>query len=331
MGGVATGADVRVNIQFEEPGNYRTLDTTREPFVPGANGTLDSAEAVNQITRITSFSEETAIELKAGPFDGAWSLSWDLTSPWYLEALFGPPSTTDNGDGSYTHTYDLSGNYPLPFQLFEGYETSTTAERQLEGCVPGTITVEPSTDDDGGSRVTMEGFYAYEETDTDVSLTSQDSVDESVLNYSDATLKVDGTAEAIVQNANLNMTWGASNAIQAFGSRFAIEYLVGSFEPELNYSKLKQDAAALQDVYGGASASVVQEDVTNKVSAELALDNGSAAGSGINKHVFSLSGTKPESYGEDGVGDPTAPITENLVRMLTDVSVDVTNETASPP
>jgi len=332
MGGVLTGGDVRVNIQYEESDNYRTLDSTRDPFVPGANGTLDSAEAVNQITRITNFSKEVAIELKEGNFDGAWSLSWDLVSPWYLESVFGAPDTTDNGDGSYTHTYDITDSDPTPFQLFEGYETSTTAERVLKGCVPGSITVEPSTDDDGGSRVTMEGFYAIEETDTDVTLTDQDDPDGKVLNYTDAELTVDGTAEAIMQQASLNISWGASNAIQAFGSRFAIDYLVGSFEPMIDYSKLKTDAAALQDVYGGASATVVQEDLDNSVGTTLTFDNGDAAGSGINKHVFSLTGTKPESYDDsDGVGDATTAIAENLSRMALDCTVEVTNETASPP
>lgn len=330
MGGVLTGADVRVNIQYEEPDNYRTLDSNRDPFVPGANGSLDTAEATNQITRITNFSKEVAVELKEGNFDGAWALSWDLSSPWYLESVFGAPNTTDNGDGSYTHTYDISNADPTPFQIFEGYETSTTAERVLKGCVPGSITVEPSTDDDGGSRVTMEGFYAIETADTGVSLTSQDDPGK-VLNYTDAELQVDGSAEAIMQSASLDLSWGATNAIQAFNSRFAIDYLVGSFEPMIDYSKLKQDAAALQDVYGGASATVVQEDLDNSVGTTMTFDNGSSAGSGINKHVFSATGTKPESYGEDGVGDPTSEIAENLNRMITDVTVDVTNETASPP
>ncbi|GGO03488.1 hypothetical protein [Haloarcula pellucida] len=329
MGGVLTGAGTRVNIQWES--DFRSAESNPSPFVPGAGGTLDTAEAVNNITRITNFSKDVAAAMKAGAFEGAWSLSWDLTTPWWLRSIFGTPNTTDNGDGSHTHAYSLSSGDPDSFQILEGYETSTTAERALKGCVTGSARIEPSVDDDGGSRVTMEGFYAIEDTSTGVSLTSQDTIDEEVLNYADATLKRDGTAEALVQNATLDLSWEASRAIQTFGSRFATEYLVGLFSPTLDYSKLKTDAAALQDVYGGASATVVQEDIENSVSAELSLDNGKAAGSGINQHVYSLSGTYPESYGEDGIGQPTEAITENLSRPTTNVTVNVTNETATPP
>jgi len=323
------GGDVRVNLQYEDPSAYKTLDTARSPFVPGSSGTLESAEAVNNITRITNFASDVAVAMKEAGFDGAWSLSFGLTNPWWLESIYGAPSTTDNGDGSYTHSYSLGE--PTPFQLFEGYETSTRAERTLQGCVPGRASIGPSVDEDGETRITMEGFYATEDTQTGVTLTTQDGLDDDALDYSDATLKRGGSAEAIVQDATLELAWEQSEVIRGFGSRVAIDFLVGLFAPNLDYSKLKQDAATIQDLYGGASATTVQESMDNEASAELALDNGKSAGSGINKHVYSLSTTLPDSYNEDGPGNPNAAIVEQLSRPAADATVSVTNETASPP
>ena len=158
--GVLDGSEVRVNMQYEEAGNYLTLDSTRDPFVPGSSGTLETAEATNNIVRITNFSEEVAVTLKESGFDGAWSLSFGLTNPWWLESIYGSPSTTDNADGSYTHDYSLANGDARSFQVFEGYETSTKAERKLQGCVTGRVSIEPSVTEDGETRVTMEGFYA---------------------------------------------------------------------------------------------------------------------------------------------------------------------------
>lgn len=326
--GVATGADTRVNLQFEESGNYTTLDSSRSPFVPGGSGSLDTAQAANRIVRITNFSKDVAVALEESNFEGAFAMSWVLTNPWWLEGIFGSPTTVDNSDGSWTHTYSLGS--PLPFYIFEGYETSTTAERELKGCVPRGVQLQPEVGEDGGTRVTMDGFYATEETNTSVTLTSQDGLDDDVLDYADATLKRDGSAEALVQSATLSYGWRTAEPIYTFGQRTATDFVAGLLTPTLEYAKLKQDAATLQDVYGGASATTVQGDVTNKVSCELAWDNGAAAGSGINKHVYSLSTTAPASY-DDGGFSPASAITEQLNRTVTDVTVDVTNETSAAP
>jgi hypothetical protein len=329
--GVLDGSEVRVNMQYEEAGNYLTLDGTRSPFVPGSSGTLETAEATNNIVRITNFSKEVAVALKESNFDGAWSLSFGLTNPWWLESIYGSPSTTDNADGSYTHDYSLANGDARSFQIFEGYETSTKAERELQGCVTGRVAIEPSVTEDGETRVTMEGFYATEETNTGVTLTSQDGIDDDVLDYGDAALKRDGSTEALVQDATLELAWETAEVIRAFGSRVGVDFLLGLFTPSLDHSKIKQDADTLQDVYGGASATVVQESMDNSVSAELSFDNGVSAGSGINKHVYSLTSTLPNSYGEEGVGDANTALAESLNRPSTDAAASVTNETQSPP
>jgi hypothetical protein len=323
--GALTGAGTRVNWIREDSFTTAVLNPT--PKVPGANATLDTAEATNNGTRIYLPASRTAVDIKAGSFDGAWAISGALTNPWWLETIYGSPNTTDNGDGTYTHTFEMGE--PTSFQILEGYETSTTAERALKGCVPARAVFDPSVGEDGVVPFTWEGFYATESVDTDVSLTSQDTLDHDEFDYSDAQLDVDGTEQAIVQNASVELVVDPVEGIDAFGSRFAIDYVAGAFNPVVDYTKVKRDADALQQVYGGTTS--MQEEVP-QAPLTLDFDNGKAAGSGKNQVTFNGTGSFAESYGEEGPpGDPTARIDENLNRMLEDISVDATNETATPP
>lgn len=321
---VLTGGETRVNTQWESA--YKTLDGTASPFVPLANGSLDTAEATNNGTRATLPGSNVAVSIEPGTFDGAWALSGWLVDPWLLRSVYGAPTTVDNLDGSYTHTYSLGE--PDSFQLFEGYETSTTAERALKGCVTARVGVDPTVGQGAGIPATFEGFYATEDVSTAVTLKTQDTTDADLLHYGDLTLKRGGVAEAIVQNATLDLAWDPIEPIQAFGSRFALDFMAGLFTPTINYTQIKQDADALQDVYGGSTS--MQEDIpTAKV--ELNADNGVAAGSGINQLNFEGSGSSfPESYG-DAAGNPRNPIEENLNRLITDIDVKATNEVATAP
>lgn len=323
---VLTGAGTRVNIQWES--SYGSVESSPSPFVPGADCTLDTAEATNNGQRITLPGSRTTVQIEEGTFDGGWAISGRLTNPWLFRSIYGTPSTTDNGDGTYTHTYDLGE--PDSFQILEGYETSQNDERTLKGCAAARFAVDPTVDDGGGIPFTWEGFYAADDDlNTSASLTTQDTLDENPLNYADATVNLDSTAESIVQSASMELAWDPIEPIQAFGSRFATDFVAGLFTPTVDYSKIKQDSDSLQDVFGGSTS--MQEDIENTKSFQLDLDNGKSAGSGQNRILFDCGVTFPESYGEDGPGDPRAAIQENLNRMIEDVTVKATNETSSPP
>jgi len=323
---VATGADTTVYWIRESDYKIAASDPTPHNF--GANGQLTTREAVNNGTRIYLPYSRQAVDIKAGTFEGSFAVDFALTNPWFFELLMGPPDTTDNGDGTHTHTFSMGE--PTSFQLIEGYELAAgNDEAGLQGCVPATFTADPSVGQDGVVPCVLEGFYGGEGVDEDVTLTDQPSLSETPLDYGDARLDIDGTTQNIVQDASLSLTLDPLEAIQGFGSRFPIAYLAGAFTPSLDYSKIKQDTDAQQQVYGGSTST--QESVPNDAPLTLDFDNGQSAGSGMNQITFNGSGDFPESYGEEGPGDPTSAITENLSRMLQNVTVDATNETASPP
>lgn len=320
---VDDGGDVRVGILWEDNG-YTSAPNDSSPKVPGGSAQLTTNEATNNGTRITLPATRTSVQIKPGTFDGAWALEWRLTNPWWARAIRGAPSTVDNGDGTYTHTYDGT---PDPFRLVEGYE-SQTKERVLKGCIATSVTAAPAVGDDDGVQMTMEGFYATEHK-TSTSMLSQATLDFDVLGYEDAELLLDSSTQTIMQDASLTLAWENSQPIQGFSSRFAIDYLIGNFAPEIDYTKLKVDDAPLSDIYGGSTS--MSEDIPDDKTLSMEFDNGVAAGSGKNNVAFNATGTLPESYSETGVGDIGAAIEENLSRLIADVDIVATNETATAP
>lgn len=324
---VIDGGDVRVWILWEDNG-YTNSPNDSTPKVPGANARLDTNEATNNGTRVTLPASRTSVTIRPGTFDGAWALSWRLTNPWMFRAIRGSPSTVDNGDGTYTHTYDGT---PDPFRIYEGYEPySDDDERALIGCVARQMTIGPAVGDDDGTQVTMEGFYAKDGLDSPGTLTTQPTLDQEVLGYEDATLDLDGTPQTIMQEASLRLQWPDLEDIVGWGSRFPIDWKAGMFEPDIDYTKIKVGQEPIKRVYGGSTTSI-EEDVDNQQPLAMTLDNGTAAGSGQQIVALNGTGSFPESYGEPGVGNPRSRIDENISELLENVTIDATNETSAAP
>ncbi|UIO98898.1 hypothetical protein Hbl1158_10165 [Halobaculum sp. CBA1158] len=315
---VTTGSDVIINMQWESA-LADGAEADADPFVPGGNAVMDTNEVTNNGTRIYLPASNRAFDIKPGTFEGAWAISFDLTSPWFLRAILGSPTTVDNGDGTYTHTYDGD---PEPFQLLEGYE-GAGVERGVAGCIAQNVTVDPTVDEDT-ARVTMEGFFVDDGYDTPASLTSQAEISKSVLGYEHATLSLDGTEEKIVRDASLSLS-ANTRPYDGFGQRTSIDYFVGAFEPTIDYTKVEDDPSpTLDDVYG-ASGSV---GTPSTKPLTLPFDNGET-GSATNEIEFGCSLTFPESRSEDGAGDSDAALEQTLNRIIGDVVVDATNGNAT--
>jgi hypothetical protein len=318
---VTTGADQHLTMQWESAlADGPAADA--EPFVPGADPVLDTNEATNNGTRVYLPASNRAVDITAGSFEGAFGLSFTLTSPWFLRAILGTPTQSGSGP-TYTYTYDGD---PEPFQLLEGY-VKTGRERALQGCVPQSVVIDPSIDDEK-TPVTVEGFYVDEELLAPTSITAQDDLDEDVLGYDSTTLSLDGATEKIVRSASLRLE-ADTRPFDGFGSRLALDYLVGAFTPSLTYTKVEDDnTSTLTDIYGGADQ--MGETVDTAAPLTLLFDNG-ATGSDTNRIEFGLSGGFPESYGESNAGDPGEPLEENLNRLIEDVTVTATNGQSATP
>jgi hypothetical protein len=315
------GGDVRVFWYRED--SYATnspADTTEKNF--GKDASLQTREIQNNATRVYLPGSDTAVDIKQNQFDGSWAVEFALCNPWWLYFIYGEAS--QSGSNPTTHMYDGD---PSSGQLVEEYDFAdgTTDRSTLYGCVAQRAEISEADDQDYGT-VLLEGFYADEETEEDVTATTQPDHGLTPLDVADASVQLDGAEEVIMRNLTLTLERPNMEPHTGFGSRKPIGYFTGNFAPQVEYTKLKVDSAPQQTVYGGSTS--VQTDVDNLASFTFAYDN---AGSEENQVSFNATNTFPNLYDETGAGDPRQRLEENLSRVITDVSVTATNDTATPP
>lgn len=317
------GSDTRLHLLWEDNG-FLNDPTDATPKSLGKAAQLETLELTRNGTRVFLPASRTAVDIKTGArIDGSWGLRAAVSTPWIYRWIKGAPTTTDNGDGTFTHTYDGT---PDPARLLIGYE-GIGDERTLAGCVPVRAVVETSVDEDLGGIVTMEGFYA-DEPDLSQSLTSQPTSGFDVLDASDATFDLDGAAQTIMQQSTWTLEYPDLGGVVGFGSRLPVDYGIRAFTPEVDYTKLKVDNAPVEDIYDGSAS--LQEDVASSAPLTQEFDNGES-GSAMKRLTLSGTGSFPNSLGESGHGDPQSLIEEDLNRMLTDVTITARNGTETPP
>lgn len=323
MSNVTTGSDVRVHLLHEDNGfNASPSDSTAKPL--GGNPSVDQAEGTNNAVEVMEPATKTPVDIIEQAFEGAWSVTFEYTNPWWLNWVLGVPTSVDNADGSYTYTFD-DANDAQSQQILIGFEESTSL-RTLQGCVPATASVRPTVD--GNAEITLNGAYAEEGVTSPGSLTAQPALQHDVMTFADVTLSQGGTVLGYVQNATLDLTTNIE-LTRELGSRISIDFIQRNLTPRVNWDKFVEAGSTsnLEDMYGGSTS--VQESVDQSAAVTLTFDNGVSAGSGINKVAFNLEGTFPNTVGQSPLGDATAAVTETINRNTTGLSVDATNEQSS--
>lgn len=316
------GHEFRAGFYHEDNGfNVSPSDSDLKPF--GYNARVDRAEGSNNAVQVFEPGTRLPVDIVERNFRGSWSVSFIYTNPWWLDFFFGSPSTTDNGDGSYTHTY--SGEDPRSQQIPIGREPSGK-ERVLTGCIAATASISPTVG--GLAQVTIEGAYAEEDVRDPASIISQPSLNHDPMTYADAVLSIGGSVYGYVQQGSVQLQ-NTIELVDEWGSRVAIDFAPRQLVPTVNFSKINEsgETANLETMYGGSTS--VQSDIENREGATMTLDNGVSAGSGINKLDANMTDTFPNSYAEGGIGDPQADITEQIQRLMDGIDFDATNEVST--
>jgi hypothetical protein len=305
---------------FNSPPN----DSTYKAF--GADARVTQAEGSNQAIQVFEPGNRVPIDIVERLFDGAFSVEFTYTNPWWLNFLFGAPSTANNGDGSHTHSWTPSA--PQPQRIFLANEQDSSDEtRYLGGCMATQVNLSSSVNDMG--RITITGAYADDGTQ-DSTMQSQPNIDLKPMTFADTSLSLGGTTLGYVQQGALQMNREVE-LIPELGTRVPIDFSDRPITPAVNFQKIEEadDNSHLEKMYGASAASSVQEDVSNEEDMKWTFDNGNAAGAGINKLVATMKGTFPESYAQEGLGDPTADVIEQINRLTKGVDFDATNEVSS--
>jgi hypothetical protein len=321
---VYDGSDIRLHFLWEDNG-YDSSPNDSTPKSVGKNGVMETLEATRNGTRVFLPASRIAVDIKSTRVEGSWAINAAVSTPWVFGLIKGRPgSPTDNGDGTFTYTFD---GEPQSAQLLVGYE-GIGDERALGGAVPLRAVIDTSVDEDT-AVLTMEGIYASDSKDTPASLTSQPDSGFDALDFSDARLDLDGTTQTIMQDASLTLEYPDLGGVVGFGSRFFVDYGIGAFEPTIEYSKLKEDNTPTENIYGSSTTSM-QEDLSSSPPLTQELDNGQSGGD-MNRLTFKGTGSFSDTLGEPNLGDPSQRVQEDINKMLQDVTIEARNGVSTAP
>lgn len=322
-----TGAHTTLHYLWEDAGFASSPnDTDNKPF--GGNATLSQMEGSNNVIDIFQPNNRQIEQLIAQHFDGAFTVDFEVSNPWWLRALFGEPTTVDNTDGTYTHTWD--GKNPTPMRITAGYEPPATDSggedrRVLEGCVVSSATVDTSVEDTGS--VSLTGAYANENYSRNTALDPQPDLQYRVLTFAQAALSLEGTTLSLVQDASVEIENNV-DLLRELGTRVAVDYSPKAMVPSVDYTRIRVENSEQDSLYGSQGASTVQEHVAEEGPLQFAFDNGGLGGED-NQMQLDLSGSKLDSLGNENLGNPQEDLQESINRKLRDLSAEATNNTAA--
>ena len=309
---------------LHEDNGFNSSPNDSDPKVFGAEQRLEQAEGSNNATEVMMPASKTPVDVIEQAFNGAWSVSFTYTNPWWLNFIAGAPSTTDNGNGSYTHSWDTSTD-PQSQQIVIGRKDNGK-ERVLTGCVCANATARATVD--GGTEVTLSGAYAEEDVRNPASLETQPSLQHDPMTFHHVDLLFDGSSVALAQEASLDFAPNVS-LVRELGNRIAVDYVGQQLVPQISFGKLIDagETTYLEDLYGGSTS--VQTNIDSTDSMTLSFNNDVSAGNGINTIDFPLTGTFPDSVAENGLGNARETPSQQLNRMMTGIDFDATNEVSS--
>lgn len=307
-----------VLYKFEDAG-FDTSPNDTSFKILGSNAILDTFEGSHEAVRVFN-ADRTAAEIIRQVFDGAWSVSCELSEPpWWLQAVFGSPTSTETATtGLYDHVYDLtSGGDVETLRLYTPTDGFSNVET-LAGCAVASVSVNQSMP--GNPEVTLTGAYAREPFRQSIS-PSVPALAESTFNNRKAELTVGGSTVGRAQTATLDVQTG-TELVGEIGSGQAVDFTPKVFAPDLSFDKIlfeTQTVDLLQRFLDATSTS-----------GKLVYDNGLT---GTDEYVvsFDVTDSFPNQWSESGRNDPEADLMEELQEMGETMTATITEDQAAPP
>lgn len=320
---VSTGAHTRLCYYWEDSfAEDSPTDDDEKPF--GRQAVMTTLEGSNEAVRQFEPGSREAARIIETVFDGSFTVEFQLANPWWLAAIITEASSsTDNGDGTYTHTFD--GEWPETMQIRYGNEV-TLEERVLKGCVLTSAEIDSSVPDE--VMVTVEGAYADEEVEEAADtgeLTDRPSYDHRGYVFKDAVVNRDDDGDlSYLQDASISIT-NTIDIVNELGQRAGVDYSPKEREIDISYSEIVNDSneSNTARLYGDSAASSVQSEVQSEEDIEVTFD---ADGDDI---VFKIGSAMPNTMSVSNVGDPTEDTIQEMVEWASSLTVEATNETES--
>lgn len=312
------GHQTTLSFLHEDNGfNSAPNDTDHKPFGYGA--TADTLDISHNPTRLAEPNDRRAKKVIEQEFSGSWSVSFDLTNPWWLQSIFGAPSAS--GSAPYTYTYGVGvGGSPTSVRIFKG-DDGVGFERVLGGCIVTDASVQ--IDVPGTITVTLNGAFA-DEPDSSISVTDQPALQRDPLQTHETELSRDGSVLGLVQSATLDITTN-DTLLYELGSRNAVTHNPKALDVDLSQTRIKTDVSDRERAYGNDST--LQDSIDNTVPITITADNGKS-GSAYNFVEFQLADVFPSDFSETGIGDRNSDIEAELSEIPVDATVVAENDSS---
>jgi len=307
-----------------------TEDDEPKPF--GGNATLTQFEGSNNAVDIFEPNSREIAQLIAQHFDGSFSVDFEWTNPWWLQAVISEATeTVDNEDGTYTHKFE--GNIPLPMTIYAGFEeravggSDEPGYRVLEGCVIESATIDVTTEQT--VDVSLTGAYVNEEWKEVDDSFDQPSLAEDVLTFAEAALELDESTLSLLQDVSVEIN-NNTDIIREIGTRLGVDYSPKARIPSVDYTKIREDNDEVESMYGSEAATAVKQSVEEDGPMTFEVDNREAAGAGMNMVQLDMDGAFPESLSVSNLGNPQEDLQEDINRRLRTITGSATNEVEEP-
>jgi len=307
-----------VGFVFEDNGfDTDPADTSIKPF--GSNATLDTFDGSREAVRVFN-TDRVAADIVRQVFDGAWSVTHQLSEPlWYVAGILGQPVTTEVMTGLYEHVYSIgNGNDPVSLRLYLPTEGFSEYEI-IPGAVPTTVDIDQS--QPGNPELTVSGAYAREpERDTTLDV-SVPSLSEETYTNRDGEVRIDTDTVAKAQTSTVTLE-SNTEMVGEIGSDQSVDFRTGAFEPDPTVEKVIATDQTVDPLQRFLDA--------NQVEFILSYDNGQT-GTDEYSTAFNIKDSYPNQWSEAGRNDPDADLTEELQELGQDAEVVITNDQANPP
>lgn len=231
----------------------------------GENVTIRNVDLKNNLKRIFRLGGRSAVAFNAGKFEGALSLEFDLSDPWFMKAVMGNVSTS--GSNPYYHTF-TEANKPPSITIENGVSGYV---RKYLGVVIGDCRITSAVGDEP-ARVSLTCMYA-DELRTSSSVT-QYQASNGVFPFSYGSFQYP-TGSTIAQTESVELTITNNAAIKhSLGNRIGSRYDMRQRTYDVTTTHAFSDPATyLQRAYGEATGPTSGM-ISGQAGMTISLDNG---------------------------------------------------------
>jgi len=300
-----TGAgSARVAFALED--TFRTLDTPSW-IQPGENISVGSASLENALQRARQPDDPRPDGSYAGNVEGAYNVSFALTDTQFHDLIF-----PDGTALASTASLAPSATWYIESELPDG----TTQRRFLAGACVESVSISYNQ----GEAVTVDltiiyadepevgGEHGTAPADGDIAQPTKDDI----ATFSGVSLDINGVAVDKLQSASLDISGMAR--FRRGPSRFAVDAVVGAYEPTLSVEAILSSDQNRTLAYGSSTAAAPL-DTIDESTGSFAIENRNG-----NVATYTLSGLQPNTFDYADLVSPDADVTDPTDFQVKDVT-----------